>query len=83
MAAGTSDPIADEKPASRTRPAVSPTWAESSASAASIRPMISAARSASSCPAWVSRMPRPTRCSSCAPVSASSRARWWLTDGWE
>ena len=43
--------------------------------AASIRPMISAARSASSRPAGVSRIPRPTRCSSCAPVSASSRAR--------
>ena len=33
--------------------------------------------------AGVRRMPRPTRCSSCAPVSASSRARWWVTDGWE
>jgi len=33
-------------------------------------------RSARSRPASVSRMPRPTRCSSCAPVSASSRARW-------
>ena len=36
--------------------------------AASMRPMISAARSASSCPAAVSRIPRPTRCTSCAPV---------------
>ena len=75
--------MADENPATRTRPALSPTWAESSASAASMRPMISAARSASSCPAWVSRIPRPTRCSSCAPVSLSSRAMWWVTVGWE
>src|SRR3954468_10456174 len=72
----TSDPIAEEKPASRTRPAFRPTWADSSASAASSRPRISAARAASSCPAGVSGMPRPTRCNSCAPVSASSRARW-------
>ena len=47
-AAGTSDPLAEAKPASRTRPAFNPTWAESSAPAASMRPMISAARSASS-----------------------------------
>jgi hypothetical protein len=57
--------------------------AESSASAASMRPRISAARAASSRPAGVSRIPRPTRCSSCAPVSASSRPRWWVTEGWE
>ena len=43
-----------ERRARRTRPAVSPTCAASSASAASIRPRISAARSASSRPAGVS-----------------------------
>ena len=74
---------ADPYVATRTRPALSPTWADSSASAESTRPTISAARSASSRPASVSRMPRPTRWNSWAPVSASSRAMWWLTEGWE
>ena len=80
-ARGMSEPITEEKLATRTRPALSPTCADSSASAASIRPRISAAREASSSPAGVSRTLRPARCSSCAPVSASSLARWWLTVG--
>ena len=80
-ARGISEPITDEKLARRTRPALSPTWADSSASAASILPRISAAREASNCPAGVSRIPRPARWSSCAPVSASSLPRWWLTVG--
>jgi len=73
-AAGTIVPRADPKAASRTRSSRSPTCAASSASAESSRPMISAARSASSRPASVSCTLRPDRCSSWAPVSASSRA---------
>jgi len=61
---------------------LSPVCASSSASAASSRARISSARAASSRPASVSRMPRPTRCTRRLPVSASSRARWWLTEGW-
>src|SRR6266540_7105197 len=38
-AAGTSDPFAEAKPARRTRPAFNPTWADSSAPAASMRPI--------------------------------------------
>ena len=45
-------------------------------------PRISSARPASRRPASVSLMPRPERWVSRAPVSASSRARWWLTEGW-
>ena len=74
-AAGTKVPRAEGKAASRTRPARSPVCAASSSSAASRRPRISSARSASSRPASVSRIPRPTRCTSRLPVSASSRAR--------
>ena len=81
-AAGTSVPSAEGKAASRSRPARSPEKTASSFSAASRRPITSTARSASSRPASVSRMPRPARCTSLVPVSASSRARWWLTDGW-
>ena len=81
-AAGTMVPSAEGKAASRTRPSRSPTWAASSFSAASSRPRISSARSASSRPASVSRTPRPARCSSRAPVSASRRAMWWLIEGW-
>ena len=32
---------------------------------------------------WVIRIPRPIRCTSLAPVAASRRERWWLTDGCE
>ena len=63
------------KPASLTRPAFSPTSADSSAVAESTRPMISAARSASRRPAGVSRIPRPTRWSSWAPSWVSSLDR--------
>ena len=80
-AVGTMVPRADGNAASRSRPARSPAKTTSSFSAASRRPMTSTARSASSRPASVSRMPRPARCTSLVPVSASSRARWWLTDG--
>ncbi len=76
-------PSAEGNAASRTRPERSPTCAASSSAVASSRPMISAARSASSRPASVSLMPRPARWTSLAPVSASSLARWWLTEGWE
>ena len=81
-AAGTIVLSAEGKAASRSRPARSPEKTASSFSAASRRPITSTARSASSRPASVSRMPRPARCTSLMPVSASSRARWWLTDGW-
>jgi hypothetical protein len=74
-------PSADGNAASRSRPARSPANTASSFSAASSRPITSTARSASSLPASVSRMPRPARWTSLVPVSASSRARWWLTEG--
>ncbi len=80
---GIIETITEPNVATRTRPALSPTCADSSAAADSTRPMISVARSASTRPASVSRMPRPTLWNSCAPVSASSRARWWLTEGCE
>ena len=73
---------AEGNAASRSRPARSPAKTASSFSAASRRPITSVARSASSRPASVSRMPRPARWTSLVPVSASRRARWWLTDGW-
>ena len=82
-ACGTRAASADWKPATRTRPVRRPTIADSSAAAVSTRPTISAARRARCSPSGVSRMPRPTRWTSRAPVSASSRARWWLTAGWE
>ena len=74
-AVGTMVPRADGNAASRSRPARSPAKTTSSFSAASRRPMTSTARSASSRPASVSRMPRPARWTSLVPVSASSRAR--------
>ena len=80
-AVGTMVPRAEGNAASRSRPARSPAKTTSSFSAASRRPMTSTARSASSRPASVSRMPRPARWTSLVPVSASSRARWWLTEG--
>ncbi len=78
---GTIVPRAEPNAASRTRPVLRPACAASSASAASSLPSTSAARSASSLPASVSLTPRPARWISLAPVSASRRARWWLTDG--
>jgi len=81
-AAGTIVLSAEGNAASRSRPARSPAKTASSFSAASRRPITSTARSASNRPASVSRMPRPARWTSLVPVSASSRARWWLTDGW-
>ena len=73
---------AEGKAANLTVPARRPTRSASSVSAADTRPRISSARRASSAPASVSRTLRPIRCNSTAPVSASSRARWWLTEGW-
>ena len=74
-------PSADGNAASRSRPARSPAKTASSFSAASSLPITSTARSASSLPASVSLIPRPARWISLVPVSASSRARWWLTEG--
>lgn len=82
-AAGTIVLSTDALAARRTRPVCRPTCAASSVDAASTRPTISAARPAGSRPSGVRRIPRPIRCTSLTPVAASSRDRWWLTDGCE